>query len=50
MKIIIFCIAILNLNFMNVKYAIKNDIEFNIIEPQKTKIIKKNYADNFLKK
>ena len=32
-----------------VNYAKKNNIEFYVIEPQKTKIIKKSYADNFLK-
>ena len=33
-----------------INYAKKNNIEFNIIEPQKRKIIKKSYANNFLKK
>ena len=33
-----------------VNYAKKNNIEYYIIEPQKRKIIKKSYADNFLKK
>ena len=28
----------------------KNDLDFYIIEPQKRKIIKKSYSDNFLKK
>ena len=32
-----------------VEYAKKNKIDFEIIEPQKRKIIKKSYADNFLK-
>ena len=32
-----------------VNYAKKNDIEYYIIEPQKRKIVKKSYADNFLK-
>ena len=32
-----------------ISYAKKNDIDFNIIEPKKSKIIKKSYADNFLK-
>ena len=32
-----------------VKYAKKNNIDYYIIEPQKRKIIKKTYADNFLK-
>ena len=30
-------------------YAKKNNIDYYIIEPQKRKIIKKSYADNFLK-
>ena len=33
-----------------VNYAKKNNIDYYIIEPQKNKIIKKSYADNFLKK
>ena len=33
-----------------INYAKKNNIEYYIIEPQKRKIIKKSYADNFLKK
>ena len=32
-----------------VNYAKKNNINFYIIEPQKRKIIKKSYTDNFLK-
>ena len=32
-----------------VTYAKKNKIDYYIIEPQKRKIIKKSYADNFLK-
>ena len=32
-----------------IEYAKKNKIDFEIIEPQKRKIIKKSYADNFLK-
>jgi len=43
----------LNLEFstkeLAVEYAKKNKIDFEIIEPQKRKIIKKSYADNFLK-
>jgi hypothetical protein len=31
------------------EYAKKNKINFEIIEPQKRKIVKKSYADNFLK-
>ena len=31
-------------------YAKKNNIDYYVIEPQKRKIIKKSYADNFLKK
>ena len=30
-------------------YAKKNNIDYYIVEPQKRKIIKKSYADNFLK-
>ena len=30
-------------------YAKKNNIDYYIIEPQKHKIIKKSYSDNFLK-
>ena len=33
-----------------INYAKKNDLDFYIIEPQKRKIIKKSYSDNFLKK
>ena len=32
-----------------INYAKKNNIDFYIMEPQKNKIIKKSYADNFLK-
>ena len=31
------------------EYAKKNKIELEIIEPKKRKIVKKSYADNFLK-
>jgi len=30
-------------------YAKKNNIDYYVIEPKKRKIIKKSYADNFLK-
>ena len=30
-------------------YAKKNKIDFEIIEPNKRKVVKKSYADNFLK-
>ena len=33
-----------------IDYAKKNNIDYYIIEPQKHKIIKKSYSDNFLKK
>ena len=33
-----------------INYAKKNNIDYYIVEPQKHKIIKKSYADNFLKK
>jgi len=43
----------LNLEFSTKKlaleYAKKNKIDFEIIEPQKRKAIKKSYANNFLK-
>ena len=32
-----------------IEYAKKNKIEFELIEPQKRKTVKKSYADNFLK-
>ena len=32
-----------------VNYAKKNNINYYIDEPQKTKIVKKSYSDNFLK-
>jgi hypothetical protein len=43
----------LNLEFstkeLAMEYAKKNKINFELIEPQKRKIVKKSYADNFLK-
>ena len=43
----------LNLEFSSkelaIEYAKKNKIDFEIIEPQKRKAVKKSYADNFLK-
>ena len=43
----------LNLEFstkdLAVEYAKKNKIDYEVIEPQKRKTIKKSYADNFLK-
>ena len=32
-----------------INYAKKKKIDFEIIEPKKRKIVKKSYADNFLK-
>ena len=32
-----------------VNYARKNNIDYYIVEPQRPKIIKKSYTDNFLK-
>lgn len=32
-----------------IKYAKKNNINYELIEPNKREIIKKSYADNFLK-
>ena len=43
----------LNLEFSSkelaIEYAKKNKIDFEIIDHQKRKIVKKSYADNFLK-
>ena len=43
----------LNLEFstkeLALEYAKKNKIDFELIEPQKRKTVKKSYADNFLK-
>ena len=42
----------INLEFSSkelaIDYAKKNKIDFEIIEPQKRKTVKKSYADNFL--
>ena len=32
-----------------INFAKKNNIEYYIIEPQKRKIVKKSYAENFIK-
>ena len=32
-----------------INYAKKNNIDYYVVEPQKHKIIKKSYAENFLK-
>ena len=32
-----------------IKYAIKNNVKYEVIEPNDRKIIKKSYADNFTK-
>ena len=32
-----------------IDYAKKNNIEYYVVDPQKSKIIKKSYANNFLK-
>ena len=32
-----------------IKYAKKNKIDYEIIEPKNKKVIKKSYADNFTK-
>ena len=34
---------------MAVKYAKKNNIDFEIIEPKSRKIVRKSYAENFTK-
>ena len=43
----------LNLEFSSkelaIEYAKKNKIDFEVIEPRKRKIVKRSYADNFLK-
>ena len=43
----------LNLEFKSkdlaIDYAKKNNISFELVEPQKRKINKKSYADNFIK-
>ena len=43
----------LNLEFSSrdlaIEYAKKNKIDFEVIEPQKRKTVKKSYADNFFK-
>ena len=43
----------IKLEFSNKKQAInfakKNNIDYYVVEPQKNKIIKKSYAENFLK-
>ena len=33
-----------------INYAMKNNIDFYVVEPQKRKVIIKSYSDNFLKK
>ena len=32
-----------------INYAKKNNLDYYVIEPQKRKVIKKSYSDNFLK-
>ena len=32
-----------------ISYAKKNNIDYYIVEPQKRKLVKKSYSDNFLK-
>jgi len=32
-----------------INYAKKNNLDYHVIEPQKRKVIKKSYSDNFLK-
>ena len=43
----------LNLEFSSkelaIEFAKKNKIDFEVIDPQKRKTVKKSYADNFLK-
>ena len=33
-----------------IKYAKKNKMDYYIVEPEKSKIVKKSYTENFLKK
>ncbi len=44
--------AELNLEFKSkdlaIQYAKKNNLDFEVIDPKKRKIVKKSYADNFL--
>ena len=43
----------LNLEFktkdLAIDYAKKNNIDFELIEPKERKVLKKSYADNFIK-
>ena len=43
----------IKLEFLNkdqaINYAKKNNIDYYVLDPQKSKIIKKSYAQNFLK-
>ena len=32
-----------------INYAKKNNIDYDLIEPKKRKVVKKSYADNFIK-
>ena len=32
-----------------INYAKKNNIQYDLIEPKKRKLVKKSYADNFIK-
>ena len=32
-----------------VEYATKNNIDYELIEPRERKVVKKSYADNFIK-
>ena len=32
-----------------INYAKRNNLDYYVIEPEKTKIVKKSYSDNFLK-
>ena len=42
----------LNLEFKSknlaIEYAIKNNIDFEVVESQKKRVVKKSYADNFV--
>ena len=32
-----------------INYVKKNNIDYNVVEPEESKIVKKSYSDNFLK-
>ena len=46
---IIFTVDCGTMSFEAINYAKKNSIDYYVVEPQKRKIIKKSYSDNFIK-